>query len=150
MMKGDDRVLLAAPLTGRVITSCNEHVECSISTLCYHNHRQHHYGFNVSISMQNCCSCRHHHNTFVIFICSFYNVPSFLSKLINGHCILSQGSFRQMCWYTVIIYTWSYFTALASLWSALTHYSPWATKISQFHRTWKVMKTQLQIPDFTL
>jgi hypothetical protein len=37
-----------------------------------------------------------------------------LSKLINGHHILSQGSFPQMlCWYTVIIYNWSYCTCFS-------------------------------------
>jgi hypothetical protein len=50
----------------------------------------------------------------VIFICSFYNVRSCLSKLINSHCILSQGSFLQMlCSYTVITYTWSYRTCFS-------------------------------------
>jgi hypothetical protein len=41
------KLMLAHPSTGRITTSCNQHVQRSIWALCYHSLTQHHYHFTI-------------------------------------------------------------------------------------------------------
>lgn len=48
-MTSNDRETAAEDLDSRINTTCNQHVLCTASTLCYHNLMQHHNNFYIQI-----------------------------------------------------------------------------------------------------